>query len=1327
MAFSALIYLRWAGFQEAEQEAIAAFDDTDYNPVLPSFLHWRSWYNLPPQEMKELFAGRLPHALEGFNNSRHISLATHLHRIAPAVKDLGRISPRSLEALIRWLADQPFETPGDRRALLDVFDSVLDKTLDKQSGEFRTPVSICRFLVELAAPATGDRIYDPCFGSAGLLTAAYDYVLRNEKEHFSRGGAPLLTVSGVERNPSAYVIGLTRLALAGIGEPQLELGNSLERTPSNNLQRDGFDVVLCNPPWGMRVNSAGLDYYPVRTTDATALFIQHAISQLRPEGRAVIVVPQGFLFRGGPEQHLRQLLLDKHTVDAVVALPESAFMPYTSVRGNILVLRRGGPTTRIRMAEAEPFFERGKGHQPATMRSDKTEEFVQKLRAPEPSEYCWDVDAESLAKVGWDFSPRRRDHSGLSEVLDSLRAKLNVVALKECSQISIGRAFKNEQRVDTMGLIEILKALPPKRASIEILKALPPKNEKTLDTPLPDTNTREEASPLDGDIKDAQKQSVPDVSLINYIQIWNLKDKKKDETSARHSLGRRSWLSAEAAATVDPKWKLRVGDVLLCKSGSIGKADIVRDGEIAAIASERLFVLRPDQDRLDPDFLLAYLKCSVCRAWLVDHARGEWVRHLAKQVIDTLPVPLPPLEIQQRVAAEHREHDVDALEFLVQLLIGGVKEHIAAWIEKISVVLPTDTDAISDPLDLSIVDRVATEVRYIRNEAAHGRHGDSSLSQWILRFGEAVSSLCGIHTVPRGPGLLSVLQESARGLRDAVQAIKGYQPNEAKARNLTGLLTSWLDMACASLLDDVKLVLGTDIGSMPVGEVVDISLEVHNQGTLPVRDLHITTTPDWGSGEFGYLAENATALIHLSGVSPKIPGAFSLTTTWSALKLNGQQIAGSREIPLQVHEAADKGNAGQPDFGGSPYICGDPVRPERNDVFFGRDDLLDQIRRQVVQSGNVVLLEGNRRSGKTSILWHLEGPNAVPGWLGIYCSLQGAQGSRDGVGVPTVEVFRELAISIATSLHALGGVTPLPNGIVLQPGRKLGIARACRDGISDASSFSDFRNYAETALERLAERNIGLLLMLDEFDKLQEGIDSGVTSPQVPENIRFLVQSYPRFSAILTGSRRLKRLREEYWSSLFGLGIRFGVTTLSDEAARRLVTEPVKGRLNYSQEAVERAISITAGQPFLLQCLCNRVFDLAAQLKTRTITLDFVEKAGDVLVENNEHFASMWDYARSDRRRFILALCHREAESPDPFRLGVIQERLVSHGIELDDETLIADLEFLRDLELIELVGESSGGHYILAIPLMGAWIERHQDFAAIKSRARAETEGENA
>ena len=87
--------------------------------------------------------------------------------------------------------------------------------------------------------------------------------------------------------------------------------------------------------------------------------------------------------------------------------------------------------------------------------------------------------------------------------------------------------------------------------------------------------------------------------------------------------------------------------------------------------------------------------------------------------------------------------------------------------------------------------------------------------------------------------------------------------------------------------------------------------------------------------------------------------------------------------------------------------------------------------------------------------------------------------------------------------------------------------------------------------------------MLDEFDKLQEGIDAGITSPQVPENIRHLLQHQPGVCAIITGSRRLKRLREEYWSALFGLGYRVGVSALSIDDARRLVTDPVEGRLAY--------------------------------------------------------------------------------------------------------------------------------------------------------------------
>jgi type I restriction enzyme M protein len=315
---------------------------------------------------------------------------------------------------------------------------------------------------------------------------------------------------------------------------------------------------------------------------------------------------------------------------------------------------------------------------------------------------------------------------------------------------------------------------------------------------------------------------------------------------------------------------------------------------------------------------------------------------------------------------------------------------------------------------------------------------------------------------------------------------------------------------------------------------------------------------------------------------------------------------------------------------------------------------------------------------------------------------------------------------MAKGIAALGIEAPLPDGSVLPAGEKIGTARACRDGIGEESPFADFRDYAEVTLDAVEDQKLGILLMLDEFDKLQEGIDNGITSPQVPENIRYLVQTYPHFSAILTGSRRLKRLREEYWSALYGLGTRFGVTSLPKEAAEKLVIEPVKGRLAYSRESVERANFLTNGQPYLLQCLCNRIFDMAAKLKTRSVTLDLVEQSGDLLAENNEHFASLWDYARLDRRRFILGLIHKEAVGPDQLRFGVLLELLSRHGLEISDESLIVDLEFLRELELIDLVGKSGSGYYVLSIPLMGRWIDSQHDFAVLQKKARMETEDYN-
>ncbi len=1279
IALAALIYLRWVDFQDAEMEAIAAFDDTEYKPVLPSGLHWRTWYALPPEQLQGFFGEQLWPILQRLKNHRTNNLATHLHRIAPAVKNLAGLEPGHLESIIRWLADQPFETPNDRRKLLDVFDATFESIHDKYTNDFRTPDAIIRLMVELAAPVSGDRIYDPCFGSAGLLTGACDYVLKKGKDKFGRVGGPPLGVYGVELNPDAYLIGLTRLALAGIDNPQLELANSLERTGANNPQQDGFDVVLADPPWGMRSDPADLNHFSVKTPDVAGLFIQHALSQLRPTGGAVIVVPQGVLFRTGPEQRLRRWLLDQYGVEAVVALPENSFLPFRGIRASLLVLRRNGPTKRICMADAEPIFVMGKGKQPARLLEDKALEFVQSLRFGKTDGNAWVVDVETLAKSDHDLTPRRRDESELNGVLGSFGPSVMVERLKDCCKIFAGRHFLQAD------LLEI-----------------------------PDWSKYEQ--------RDYERQSKYSFGPIPYIRI-------KDIVRGEASKGS-AWLPGDKKIFAGSEQKLKLGDVLLSKSGRIGKAGIVRNGAVGGVASSGFFILRPVQDRLDPHFLAAYLNSNQCRKWLGERSRGTSIQSLSKRALEDLPVPLPPLQIQHRVAIESHESDADALTLLSQILTQAEKDPIAEWVDEKLNSLPESTEELSDLMDLTPLDHLAFETRSVYEDYYNRideEFRESILGAWIETFQKAMAPFKGVQHIPPGPGLLSVLQQCIHALEQVKKALNGNLQDEVKANKLTDLITEWLSKVCMSMLREAKLVFSTESAVLYAGEEADLVLKIENANPLPLREIFVFTEPDWGDAQYDYLAEDSSEELNLHGYVPEKIGTSQIKVLWQARTLDDQLVQGSREISFEVlpQEAEDRDYPAE--LGGSPYICGDPVQPERNDVFFGRDELLDQIRRQIIQSGNVVMLEGNRRSGKSTILWQLAGTGLVPGWLCIYSSFQGAEGSDKGIGIPTVEVFRRIAIDIGKAIQRLGSDTPMPNGQILPSGKKLGISEACREGIRIESPFSDFLDYVEIVLVWLEKRDLKLLLMLDEFDKLQEGIDGGVTSPQVPENIRFIVQTYPRFSAILTGSRRLKRLREEYWSALYGFGTSFCLTSLSEEAARHLVIEPVRGRLTYSSEAVDQAVYLTARQPYLLQCLCNRIFDMAAHYKTRSVTLDLVSQAGNSLVENNGHFTDLWNYAGTNRRRFILSLCHKEASGPDPLQFGVIQELLLFHGIEVDDELLIGDLEFLRELDLIELIGSVGGGYYQLAVPLMGVWMEKEQDFAMVLTKARLETEDDHA
>ncbi|MBS3030376.1 MAG: hypothetical protein HCA25_25975 [Dolichospermum sp. DET50] len=236
--------------------------------------------------------------------------------------------------------------------------------------------------------------------------------------------------------------------------------------------------------------------------------------------------------------------------------------------------------------------------------------------------------------------------------------------------------------------------------------------------------------------------------------------------------------------------------------------------------------------------------------------------------------------------------------------------------------------------------------------------------------------------------------------------------------------------------------------------------------------------------------------------------------------------------------------------------------------------------------------------------------------------------------------------------------------------------------------------------------------------------DKGITNPQVPENIRYLLHTYSDMSAIITGSRRLKRLREEYWSVLFGFGYQIGISALPLDAAKNLVTEPVKGRLQFLPEARDRIVNLCACQPFLIQSLCTRIFEQTKRQAERTVTSTLVESAATTMVEDNEHFRTLWNYAGTERRRMILAICQRFAGGDDPTNLDFLETKFEEFGVPVPQKRgLGEDLDFLRELELIEFHSTQGREAYSLSIPLMEKWIQRHVDFEDLKREAIKESE----
>ncbi len=299
-----------------------------------------------------------------------------------------------------------FNSSDDIHTLSYLYESMLRELRDAAgtNGEFYTPRPVVRFMVDRVAPRIGEKLYDPAAGTCGFLVETYAYMREQQQTVEDRETLQRETLFGTEKKPMPYLLGMMNLVLHGIEYPNLARDNSLARSLQEITDRQRYDVVVTNPPFGGEEEAGIQSNFPegTRTSETALLFLQFIMRSLRrpkgdvPGGRCAMVLPNGPLFATGVAARIKEELLANFNLHTIVRLPNGVFAPYTSIPTNLLFFQRDGPTKKIWYYEL-PLPEGRKNYTKTKPLRDAEFEECQSLWNERPAtEHSWLVPVEQV-------------------------------------------------------------------------------------------------------------------------------------------------------------------------------------------------------------------------------------------------------------------------------------------------------------------------------------------------------------------------------------------------------------------------------------------------------------------------------------------------------------------------------------------------------------------------------------------------------------------------------------------------------------------------------------------------------------------------------------------------------------------------------------------------------------------------------------------------------------------------------------------------------------------------------------------------------------------
>jgi type I restriction enzyme M protein len=422
-----LLFLKYLDALEADKATDATLEGKTYSFILDKGYRWESWaaprtadgafdHNvaMTGDDLREFVNGKLFPYLAGFKQ-RASGPNTIEYKVGEIFSEIkNRIqSGYNLRDVIERVDELRFGSQTEKHELSHLYEAKIRNmgNAGRNGGEYYTPRPLIRAMVKVLDPKIGERIYDGACGSAGFLCEAFDYLLPKATKADDLKTLQTRTFYGKEKKSLAYVIAIMNMILHGIEAPNIVHANTLADNISDILDRDRYDVIMANPPFGGKERKEVQQNFPIKTGETAFLFLQHFIKTLKVGGRAAIVIKNTFLSNtDNASTSIRKLLLETCNLHTVLDMPGGTFQG-AGVKTVVLFLEKGAPTRKVWFYQLNPGRNMGKTN---PLNDDDLTDFVERQKTFADSAQSWSVDVGGIDTGTFDLSVK--NPSGGDEV-----------------------------------------------------------------------------------------------------------------------------------------------------------------------------------------------------------------------------------------------------------------------------------------------------------------------------------------------------------------------------------------------------------------------------------------------------------------------------------------------------------------------------------------------------------------------------------------------------------------------------------------------------------------------------------------------------------------------------------------------------------------------------------------------------------------------------------------------------------------------------------------------------------------------------------------------